>query len=214
MITFNRLSFASSFVGTVLLTICGVASAADDEAIELNVGEPAPRFESEDDRGMSWKLGNYVGRKFVVVYFYPADFTTGCTRQAVAWRDNMNELVAAGAEVVGVSGDSVENHKLFKEVWKLNFTLLADEQGKIAKKFGVRARSGGTIRPRGPDRQYLKDDKGRPLTLERAATFARCTFVIGKDGKIAYKNTKVHPTKDTAQVLEFIQNQSAMNQGE
>ena len=169
-------------------------------------------FESTDENGEPWKLDDHVGKMVVVVYFYPADFTTVCTKQAEAWRDNMNALTDAGVEVVGVSGDSVKNHKLFKDAWKLNFTLLADEEAQIAKKFGVPVRRGGSVRPRGPDRQPLTDESGEPLRLERKATFARWTFVIGKGGKIVYKNTKVNPAKDSQQVLEFIENSDSPKQ--
>jgi peroxiredoxin Q/BCP len=118
----------------------------------------------------------------------------------------MNELTEAGVEVVGVSGDSAANHKLFKDAWKLNFTLLVDEEARIPKKYGVPVRCGGRARPRGPDRNPLLDEGGEPLVLERKATFVRWTFVIGRDGQIAYKNTKVKPAKDSQQVLEFVRN--------
>ena len=109
-------------------------------------------------------------------------------------------------EVVGVSGDSANNHKLFKEAWKLNFTLLADEKANVAKKFGVPVKKKvGRIRPRGPDRKFLKDENGSPLQLKRQATFSRWTFVIGRERKIAYKNTKVRPAQDSQQVLDFIE---------
>ncbi len=199
-------------VGLAVLLAAGFVLAGDkpvndDKPFSLEVGAQAPVFEAENDQGKKWKSSDSVGKKYVVVYFYPADFTTGCTKQAELWRDNMNVLVDKGVEVIGVSGDSVKNHKLFKETWKLNFTLLADEDAGIAKKFGVPSRRGGRVRPRGSDRKPLTDDDGNPLTLERKATFARWTFVIGKDGKIAYKNTKVNPAKDSQQVLEFIENQ-------
>ncbi|HUG67987.1 MAG TPA: peroxiredoxin [Pirellulaceae bacterium] len=196
-------------VGLGCFVFSGVATAQDAPQVELQVGDTAPRFEGTDEMGKSWTLNDRIGKKFIVVYFYPADFTTGCTRQAEAWRDNMNALVDADIEVVGISGDSVENHKLFKDVWKLNFSLLADEEAEIPEQFGVPVRRGGRSRPRGPDRQPLLDESGEPLVLERNATFVRWTFVIGKDGKIAYKNTKVNPLKDSEQVLAFIQSVQA-----
>lgn len=200
--------------GTVGLTVVFAAAfaladdkpGAADKPVMLEVGDVAPVFEGTNDRGKKWKSSDSVGKKYLVVYFYPADFTTGCTRQAQLWRDNLNALTGKGVEVVGVSGDSVRNHQLFKTVWKLNFTLLADEDASIAKKFGVPSRRGGRVRPRGPDRKPLTDADGKPLILERKATFARWTFVIGKDGNILYKNKRVRPAKDSQQVLEFIKN--------
>lgn len=204
MRTFTRSALAKAIVClSILLT--GRAVMAEDDTIDLQVGDAAPVFAGDDDRGMSWKSSNLVGKKYLVVYFYPADFTTGCTAQAKSWRDNMNKLVDAGVEVVGISGDSVANHKLFKQAWNLNFALLADEEGQLAGKFGVPVRGGGKVRPRGPDRKPITDDTGAPLVLERKSTFARWTFIIGKDGKIVYKNTKVTPARDSLQVLEFIQ---------
>jgi peroxiredoxin Q/BCP len=177
---------------------------AEESKVDLEIGNKAPVFDGTDERGKAWKSSDHVGKKIVVIYFYPADFTTGCTRQAESWRDNMNSLVAKGVEVIGISGDDVMNHKLFKEAWKLNFTLLADGETAIAKQFGVPARGGGKVRPRGPDRRFLLDEAGERVVLERKATFARWTFVVGKDGTIVYKHTKVNPARDSLQVLEFI----------
>ena len=179
--------------------------ASDDKPVNLEAGDKAPVFEGVNDAGKKWKSGNVVGKKYLVVYFYPADFTTGCTRQAQVWRDNMNKVVKAGVEVVGVSGDSIKAHKLFKEAWKLNFTLLSDENAAIAKKFGVPVRRGGRVFPRGQDRKPLVDKDGKRIVLERKATFARWTYVIGRDGNILYKNTRVRPAQDSQNVLEFIQ---------
>ena len=77
------------------------------------------------------------GKKVIVVYFYPADFTGGCTKEACAFRDEGKKLADKGIEVVGVSGDSAKNHEMFKKLHKLNFTLLADEDGSVAKAFGA-----------------------------------------------------------------------------
>jgi peroxiredoxin Q/BCP len=208
----RKSSWVAAVIGLACLTFGTVAVAEQQPEVDLQVGDVAPSFEGTDDNGEVWKLEDHVGKKFVVLYFYPADFTTGCTRQAEAWRDNMNALTEAGVEVVGVSGDSVKNHKLFKDAWELNFTLLADEEAEIPKKFGVPVRRGGKARARGPDRKPLLDENGKPLVLERKATFVRWTFVIDKDGKIAYKNTKVNPMKDSQQVLEFIQNLDSSEQ--
>ena len=139
---------------------------------------------------------DHYGKKWVVIYFYPGDFTPGCTAQANAFRDAMDKLTEKGVEVVGVSGDSVKTHELFKKAQKLNFTLLADEDGAIAKQFGVPVGQGATVK--------AKDADGKPFEFKRNATAARWTFVIGKDGKIAYKNTKVTPADDAKKITEFI----------
>jgi peroxiredoxin Q/BCP len=132
-----------------------------------------------------------------VIYFYPGDFTPGCTAQARAFRDAMNKLTDKGVEVVGVSGDSVKTHELFKKAQKLNFTLLADEEGVVARKFGV------PVGPRGKVKS--KDADSNPIEITRNATIARWTFVIDKDGKVAYKNSKVIAAEGAKEIVEFIE---------
>ena len=167
-----------------------------EKAIDLKVGDPAPVFEVTDEQGKGWKTADHYGKKYVVLYFYPGDFTPGCTAQANAFKDAMNQLTEQGVEVVGVSGDSVPTHALFKKAQKLNFTLLSDPDGAVAKQFGVPVGKGAKVKAKDPD--------GKPFEFDRAVTTARWTFVIGKDGKIAYKNTKVVPAEDAKKILEFI----------
>jgi len=179
----------------------GSLGGAEKKAEGVNVGDPAPVFESTDDQGKAWKSTDHVGKKIVVVYFYPADLTGGCTRQACSFRDDMQKLTDKGVEVIGVSGDSVENHQLFKKDQKLNFTLLADETGAVAKKFGV------PFDPT-PKTANVKDASGKDLSLKRSGTARRWTFVISKDGKVLYKNTEVKPAEDSKQILAVVGNQS------
>jgi peroxiredoxin Q/BCP len=176
--------------------IVGVLGA-DEPSSEVKVGDKAPDFVSVDDQGMKWKLKDHVGKRVIVLYFYPADLTGGCTKQACAFRDDMDKLADKGIEVVGVSGDAVKNHQLFKKVHQLKFTLLADEKGEVAKKYGVPVRAGGQFK--------TKDPEGHDVVLTRGVTAMRWTFVIGKDGKIIYKKTKVNPAEDSKQILEQIE---------
>ena len=164
------------------------AAGADDKKVELKVGDAAPAFEARTDADTTWESSGRFKKKWVVIYFYPGDFTPGCTAQANAFRDAMQKLTEKGVEVVGVSGDSVQTHELFKKAQKLNFTLLADEEGLIAKKYGVPFGPGATVK--------AKDAAGMPIEFKRAGTAARWTFVVDKDGKIAYVNTKVIPADD------------------
>jgi thioredoxin-dependent peroxiredoxin len=192
------------------ISLATVAAKADNptedaKAAELAVKDPAPAFESRDDQGKIWKSGDHVGKEFVVIYFFPADFTPGCRAQARSFRDNMNQLAADGITVVGISGDSVGNHELFKKTEKLNFTLLADEDGSVAKKFGVPLGKGGEVMPKDDQKKPMMDAEGQPIVLRRGVTAARWTFIIGRDGKIAYKNTKVIPAQDSKQVAAFIE---------
>jgi peroxiredoxin Q/BCP len=161
-------------------------------------GDPAPKFKSTDDQGKEWSSAKYVGKKILVVYFYPADLTGGCTKQACGFRDDLAKLADLDVMVVGVSGDSVKNHQLFKKIEKLPFTLLADEDGSVAKKFGVPVGKGGTFK--------YKDDEGNFHSLVRGVTAKRWTFVIDKAGKIALKNTEVNAAEDSKKVIETVKN--------
>ncbi len=170
---------------------------AEEKKVNLKVGNQAPKFESTDDQGKAWKSSDHVGKKIMVVYFYPADLTGGCTKQACGFRNDMKKLTEKGVEVIGISGDSAENHQLFKKVHKLNFTLLADEDGSVAKKFGVPLKPGGVFK--------TKDLDGNDIELKRGVTAARWTFVIGQDGKIAFKNDKVNAAEDSQKILEVVE---------
>jgi len=184
-----------ALLGCLLVGLAQMAGPA--KANDKKVGDAAPTFEGTDDRGLPWKSADHVGKKYLVVYFYPGDFTPGCIRQAQNFRDSMNKLAAKGVEVIGISGDGVKAHEMFKKAYKMNFTLLADEDGKLAKKFGVPVGKGGQVR--------AKDAQGNLVTLKRGVTAARWTFIIGKDGKIVYRNTKVSPALDSKQVEAFIE---------
>lgn len=171
----------------------GVALAAD---VDLKVGDKAPEFSADDDTGKPWKSSDHAGKKFIVVYFYPADCTGGCTKQAQAYRDDMEALAKKDVVVVGVSGDTVENHQFFKRKEKLNFPLLADVKGEVAAKFGVPATMG--------DKEVKAAIGTEETILKRSVTTKRWTFVIGKDGKILYKNTEVKAPEDAKAVAAAI----------
>lgn len=168
---------------------------ADDKPAELKVGDKAPVFESTDDQGKAWKSSDHVGKKFLVVYFYPADFTGGCTKQACSYRDDMKKLTDKGIEVVGVSGDSAKNHEMFKKHHNLNYTLLADEDGKVAKTFGVQVNKGGAVK--------VKELEN--VEIKHGVTASRWTFVIDKEGKIVHKDMKVNAAEDRKKILEVVE---------
>lgn len=160
------------------------------------VGAAAPEFEVLDDRGETWKSADHYGKKIVVVYFYPADMTGGCTAQACAFRDDLGKLTDKGVIVVGVSGDSVENHQLFKRAHQLNFPLLADVDGKVADAFGVPKTVG--------EKTVKAEIEGKSYDLVRNVTTKRYTFVIDRDGKIAYKDDAVNAREDSQKVQAVI----------
>lgn len=166
----------------------------------LQVGDKAPEFKAQTDDGTVWDVKDYLGKNYIVAYFYPAAMTGGCTKQACSYRDHMDKLLAQGVVVVGISGDKVENLRLFRQAENLNFSLLSDGKGEIAKAFGVPAGEGGAIK---------RTVGGIEHELVRELTTKRWTFIIGKDGKILYKNDAVDAEKDTAEVLEFIKLQAS-----
>lgn len=124
----------------------------------VKVGDVAPDFQVKDDSGKSRTLAEFRGKR-VVLYFYPKDSTPGCTKEACSFRDGYHKLQVAGIVVLGVSFDSVESHRKFKEKQKLPFILLSDEKKDIADAYGA---SGGILGSLAAKRYtYLIDETGK-----------------------------------------------------
>src|SRR5712692_2616813 len=126
----------SAMVSPLILSLLLPAVAAEP-ATTPAVGAKAPLIQGKDQDGKTWKLADDVGKKVVLLYFYPKDNTPGCTKQACGLRDRMGDLKKDNVEVIGVSFDSAESHKKFIADQSLNFRLLADTEGKIADKYGT-----------------------------------------------------------------------------
>ena len=105
--------------------------------MELKVGDRIPNFISKDTEGNDFDSQDFVGKKPLVIYFYPKDNTPGCTTQACSFRDQYEDFKDLGAEVIGISSDDVNSHKKFATQYKLPFILLSDSDKKIRKLFGV-----------------------------------------------------------------------------
>jgi peroxiredoxin Q/BCP len=150
---------------------------------ELKVGQKAPDFTVLNDKGEKVKLGDFKGKK-VVLYFYPKDDTPGCTKEACAFRDGIAEIKRAGAAVVGVSADSVDSHKKFKNKFDLNFPLLADEDKKIVEAYGVW--------------------KEKSMYGKKFMGIERTTFIIDEQGKIAHIFPKVKVDQHYDEVIEAL----------
>ncbi len=103
----------------------------------IKVGDKIPKFSAIDTNGNSFESDTIVGKKSLVIYFYPKDDTPGCTIQACSFRDQYEDFKALGAEVIGVSSDSVKSHQKFAKQYRLPFTLLSDSDKKLRKLFGV-----------------------------------------------------------------------------
>lgn len=143
-------------------------------------GTEAPDFKLLDQNGKEHSLIDYRG-KLVLLYFYPKDDTPGCTKEACAVRDNFREFGKLDAVVLGVSTDSVKSHKKFEEKYKLNFTLLSDENKEVVNKYGVWGK---------------KKFMGREYTGT-----LRTSFLIDPDGKIAKVYENVKPAEHVEEVL-------------
>jgi len=103
----------------------------------LKVGDKLPNFSAKDTNGAIFNAADYIGKQSLVIYFYPKDETKVCTQQACSFRDNYQEFKDLGAEVIGISADSVQSHIQFKTKFSLPFILLSDNDKKLRKLFGV-----------------------------------------------------------------------------
>jgi peroxiredoxin Q/BCP len=103
----------------------------------LQVGDRTPDFTLPSATGKNVNIKDFLGKKAVVVYFYPKDDTPGCTAESCAFRDSYEVFKEAGAEIIGISGDSVESHQQFASKYKLPFILLSDRGDKVRKLFDV-----------------------------------------------------------------------------
>jgi len=111
---------------------------------KLTVNAPAPDFTLKDGNGQDWRLSDHHG-KVVVLLFYPGDETPVCTRQMCSVRDRWDDYLATGAEVVGISSDSIESHRKFAEHHNLPLRLLSDSDGAVSKLYGARSLIPGKV---------------------------------------------------------------------
>jgi peroxiredoxin Q/BCP len=147
----------------------------------LNEGDLAPDFELATDGGGSLKLSDLRGKR-VVLYFYPKDDTSGCTKQACGFRDNQAALTGKNAIVIGVSPDGVASHDRFRDKYELNFPLLSDPDHSVADAYGAW----------GKKKMYGREYEG----------VLRSTFVIDADGQIEKVYAKVKAAENARQILE------------
>lgn len=134
---------------------------------KVDVGDAAPDFELPGTGGKTYKLSDYRGRK-VILAFYPGDFTAVCTKQFCSYRDQGERLDGLGAEVLGISPQSVDSHERWTEEKRLNVPLLADEGKKVARAYGVLA--GPMVRRA----TFIVDEEG--VVRHRHVTMAGLTF--------------------------------------
>jgi len=149
--------------------------------MKLKVGEKAPDFNLPDATGKKHKLADFKGSK-LLIYFYPKDNTSGCTKEACSLRDNLPDFEKLKTQVIGISGDSVDSHAKFSQKYNLNFLLLADPERKVLEKYDV---------------WQKKSVYGRFFM-----GILRTSFLIDEKGKIIKIYEKVKPAIHAQQVLE------------
>lgn len=157
--------------------------------MELEIGAKAPEFSAKSNGDNDLTLSDYRG-KYLVLYFYPKDNTSGCTKEACSFRDNMEFLTSLGVDVLGVSPDSVSSHDNFVEKFNLNFRLVSDKDKEICALYGVLGE--------------------KSMFGKKYIGIIRSTYLIDKEGIIRYiwKNVKVdgHIDKVVAKIKELTNN--------
>jgi thioredoxin-dependent peroxiredoxin len=153
------------------------------DTAHLAPGDKAPAFKLPDADGNTVSLADYKGRR-VVVYFYPAASTPGCTKQACAFRDSLQELDGAGIDVVGISPDKPEKLARFREAEQLTFPLLSDPERKVLTAYGAY----------GEKKMYGKTVQG----------VIRSTFVVDENGKIAVAQYNVKAANTATNIQKLL----------
>lgn len=154
----------------------------------MQVNSQAPDFVLSSQSGELVRLSDFIGKKIIVIYFYPADFTPGCTAESCAFRDVYENFRDAGAEVIGISTDDLESHRKFAQKHQLPFILLSDSQGEVRKLYQVPATLG--ILP------------------------GRVTYVIDKKGIIRLIfNSQLNTGKHIAEALRMLEHLQKEDKG-
>jgi len=151
----------------------------------IKEGDMVPKFELLDSDGNNVKSSDFKGKKYVI-YFYPKDFTPGCTTEADEFSKNYNKFKKIGIEIVGISKDDVDSHKKFCDKMKIPFVLLADTKTEVAKKFGVWSKK------KFMGREYMG--------------IVRSTFLVDEKGKIFKAYPKVKAAGHAKEVLDIFKN--------
>jgi peroxiredoxin Q/BCP len=145
----------------------------------MKVGDKAPEFVLKNEKGETVSLRDFIGKKAVVLFFYPKDGSPGCTKEVCAFRDSYEAFKDAGAEVIGISSQSEESHSIFSLKFNLPFTLLVDEGATVRKAYGV------------------------PPSLGLIP--GRVTYVIDKEGTVRHIfNSQMNPEKHVEEALRIL----------
>jgi peroxiredoxin Q/BCP len=149
---------------------------------KIEIGSNIPAFTLNDQNGNPFEISTVIGKKNLVIYFYPKDDSPGCTKEACYFRDQFEVFNDADALIIGISGQSVESHKKFAEKYRLTYTLLSDEGNKVRKQFGVPTNFFGILP-------------------------GRVTYIVDKTGKVIYIfNSQVQATHHVDEALRILKN--------
>lgn len=167
------------YLSIYLLLLSGfVLARPEDKKVET--GDKVPLFSLLDQNGKELSISSVIGKKNLVIYFYPKDDSPGCTKEACSFRDQFDVFNEEDAMIIGISGQSVESHKKFAEKYHLNFTLLSDEGDKVRKMFGVPVNFMGMIP-------------------------GRVTYIVDKSGKVVYVfDSQTQATKHVDEALRIL----------
>ena len=177
----KRKHLHAALIFTLLNFSLLIGAKAQTSAQAIDVGDKVPTFSLTDQDGKTFKTTDYVGKKTLVIYFYPKDESMVCTKEACAFRDSFDDFTKAGAMVIGINGGTVESHKKFADHYRLPFTLLSDPEKKVYHLFGIK------------NFMFMSGRK---------------TFVVAKNGVITFSYDSMMQGKQHADdALKFIKSQ-------
>jgi peroxiredoxin Q/BCP len=172
------------YIGVVLIAAVIISTTMKKETVSqkpLAVGDSVPEFKLQDQDGNWFDSKSVIGKQAVVIYFYPKDFTPGCTKEACTFRDQFEAFTDLKTKVIGISSDDVASHKKFQEKYHLPFTLLADTNKAVRTLFGVPKSTAGLLP-------------------------GRVTYVVNAKGKIIYIfESQFKPQKHIEEALKALQ---------
>lgn len=147
---------------------------------KISIGSTVPLFSLKDQFGNTFQLSSVIGKKNLIIYFYPKDDSPGCTREACSFRDQYEVFNNNDTMIIGISAQSVKSHLQFAQKHRLNYTLLSDEGNKVRKQFGVPSNLMGLLP-------------------------GRVTYVVNKEGKVVFMfNSQINAEQHVEEALRII----------
>lgn len=164
----------------ILYYTIGDNSQKTNNMSKIEIGSTIPAFTLNNQNGIAFDINSVLGKKNLVIYFYPKDDSPGCTKEACYFRDQFEVFKDVDAEIIGISGQSVESHKKFADKYRLSYTLLSDEGNKVRKLFGVPTNFFGLLP-------------------------GRVTYIVDKTGKVIYIfDSQINATQHVDEALKIL----------